>query len=194
MPRGPVREPGRCLLNGQIWLEDVRRLYREHKATCERAVAQVSDEGLFATPLRGENSIAVVLKHVGGNMRSRWRGFLTLDGEKSDRNRDGEFETSGQTRAEVMAVWEEGWRTAFDELEQLGTEDLERTVTIRGEPCGVIPAVHRNLLHVAWHAGQIVELARDQAGDAWQTLSIARGESEAANARMRAKFGDWTER
>ena len=178
-------------MNGRAWLDDVTKLYREHRKTCERAVAQVDDAGFFATPLRGDNSIAVVVKHVGGNMHSRWRDFLTSDGEKADRRRDGEFETAGQTRAEVMAVWERGWTTTFAELERLTPADLGKTVTIRGEPWTVLTAVHRNLLHVAYHAGQIVELARHAAGDAWQHLSVARGESEAHNAAMRARFGDW---
>jgi len=178
-------------VNGRAWLDDVGKLYRQHRDTCERAAAQVDDDGFFATPLRGDNSIAVVMKHVGGNMHSRWRDFLTRDGEKADRHRDGEFETVGMTRADVTAVWERGWATALAELDRLTPADLERTVTIRGEPWTVMAAVHRNLLHVAYHAGQVVELARHAAGDAWKPLSVARGESEAHNAAMRARFGDW---
>lgn len=178
-------------MDGSAWLEDVRSLYRRYKSYCERAAAQVSDEDFF-TPLAGSPiSIAVLMKHLAGNHRSRWRDFLTTDGEKRDRDRESEFTAEGETRASIEALWEEGWAIAFEELSALEPTDLERIVTIRGEPLSVVQAIHRNLTHLAYHTGQIVQLARRFAGDAWQTLSIAPGKSEEYNAAMRAKHGDW---
>jgi len=131
------------------------------------------------------------MKHIGGNNRSRWRDFLTTDGEKRDRDRESEFIAEGEGRSSIYEQWEEGWRIAFETLESLEPADLEKTITIRGEPHTVIQALHRNLNHVIYHTGQIVHLARHFTGDAWQTLSIARGKSEEYNADMRAKYGDW---
>ena len=179
-------------MNGEAWLEEIRGLFDRHKAMCERAAAQVSDEGFWTVLGEGENSIAVLMKHLGGNHRSRWRDFLTTDGEKADRHRDGEFVVQGETRASVMAVWEEGWRIVFEELGRLAGADLDRTVTIRGEPHTVPQAIQRNLTHAAYHTGQIVQLARHLAGGAWRTLSVAPGRSEEHNAAMRAKFGAWS--
>lgn len=178
-------------MEGRTWLEDVKTLYRQYKGYCERAAAQVSDEDFF-TPLAGSpNSIAVLMKHLGGNHRSRWRNFLTTDGEKRDRDRESELTVEGETRASIEARWEAGWAIAFEELAALEPTDLERTVTIRGEPLSVVQAIHRNLTHAAYHTGQIVQLARRFAGEAWQTLSIAPGKSEEFNGAMRAKHGDW---
>ncbi len=178
-------------MDGEAWLEEIRSLYRRYKERCERAAAQVSEEQLFATCGRSPHSIAVLMKHLGGNHRSRWRDFLTTDGEKRDRDRESEFSAAGETAESIRARWQEGWRIALEELEALGAADLERTVTIRGEPLSVVQAIHRNLNHVAYHSGQIVQLARHFAGDAWQTLSIAPGRSAEHNAAMRARYGDW---
>lgn len=178
-------------MKAQAWLDDMQALFRQHKRMCERAAAQVSDEDFFASLGRDENSIAVLMKHLAGNHRSRWRDFLTTDGEKRDRDRDSEFTAEGETRASIEALWEEGWGIAFASLAALGPADLERTITIRGEPHTVMRAIHRNLNHAAYHAGQIVQLARHFAGDAWQTLSIAPGKSEEFNAAMRERHGDW---
>ncbi len=180
-------------MNGEAWLEEIREQYRYRKTQCERAVAQVTDEQLFETVGAIPVGLAVQLKHIGNNHRSRWRDFLTTDGEKADRNRDAEFMVDGETAESIRAVWEEGWRITFEELEQLTPGDLEKTVTIRGEPMSVVQAIQRNLTHLAYHTGQIVSLARHFAGDAWQTLSIAPGESEAHNQMMRERFGDWAE-
>jgi len=178
-------------MDGRAWLDEVESLYRQYKSYCERAAAQVSDEDFF-TPLTGSpNSIAVLMKHLGGNHRSRWLDFLTTDGEKRDRDRESEFTAEGETRASIEVRWEEGWAIAFEELAAVEPADLDRTVTIRGQPLSVVQAIHRNLNHVVYHAGQIVQLARHFAGDAWQTLSIAPGKSEEHNAAMRAKYGDW---
>lgn len=178
-------------MDAQAWLDEVQGQFRQYKSTCERAAAQVSDRDFFAVLGPGENSIAVVMKHLGGNHRSRWRDFLTTDGEKADRDRDGEFVTEGETRASIEALWEEGWGIAFASLSSLGPADLETTITIRGEPHTVMRAIQRNLDHAAYHAGQVVQLARHFAGDGWRTLSIAPGRSEEFNAAMRERWGDW---
>ena len=178
-------------MDGRNWLDEVTALYREYKSQCERAAAQVSDDDLFKPLGRNPNSIAVLMKHLGGNHRSRWREFLSADGEKRDRQREGEFTVEGETRASIQAKWEEGWSVAIETLASLEPADLERTITIRGQSLSVTQAIRRNLNHVVYHTGQIVQLARNFAGDAWQTLSIAPGKSEEFNAAMRAKYGDW---
>ena len=180
-------------MDAEHWLADVRKRYRSYKRDTEDAAAQVDDEAFFREAGGNPNSIAVLMKHVGGNLRSRWRDFLTTDGEKRDRDRESEFTARGETRASVMARWNEGWTIALDELDRLGPGDLARTVTVRGAPLSVVEAVHRNLDHVVYHAGQVVCLARAFAGDRWRTQSIAPGESDAHNARMRERHGDWWE-
>jgi hypothetical protein len=152
----------------------------------ERAIAQVSDADLFATLDKESNSIAVVMQHMGGNLRSRFTDFLTADGEKPDRDRDGEFLTIvGESRADVEARWNAGWLTLQRTLDALGPDDLLRTVTIRGEPLLVVQALGRSLAHMAQHAGQVVLLAKHRAGERWQTLSIPKGQSEAYAAALR---------
>ncbi len=159
------------------YLEDVLRQLRKYKQLAERAIAQVDDEQLF-TPLDGGgNSIAIVMKHMAGNMRSRWTDFLTTDGEKPDRHRDAEFERCEMTAHDLRRSWESGWQTTLDAIAGLGWQDLERTVTIRGEPHNVIAAINRQLTHYAYHVGQIVLLAQQFAGDDWQWLSIPPGKS-----------------
>lgn len=178
-------------MNGDIWLNEIRSLYRRYKSDCERAIGQVSEQDFF-TPLDPEsNSVAIIMKHIACNHRSRWRDFLTTDGEKVDRNRDSEFTTEGETRSSIYETWEEGWQIAFESLESLTSADLERTITIRGQPLSIVQALLRNLNHVAYHMGQIVQLARHLTGDSWQTLSITRGKSQEYNAEMRKKYGDW---
>lgn len=181
-------------MDGRAWLDEIIALYRQYKDFCERAAAQVSDEDLFGRVGRGPHSIAILMKHLGGNHRSRWRDFLTSDGEKRDRHRDNEFSDEGETRASIREKWDEGWRITFETLESLGPDDLGRTVTIRGQPLSVVQAILRNLTHLAYHTGQIVDYARHFAGDAWQTLSVAPGKSEEFNAAMRARYGDWWEK
>lgn len=167
-------------------LAEYRDRFHAQRTLAEKAVAQVSDGELFATLDAESNSIAVVMQHVGGNLRSRFTDFLTTDGEKPDRDRDGEFLTIvGQMRADVMARWDAGWRALERTLETLRPEDLLRTVTIRGERMLVVQALGRALAHVAQHAGQVVLLAKHQAGERWQTLSIPRGQSEAYAASLR---------
>ncbi len=178
-------------IDRDAWLDEVIRQYRRHKKICERAVDQVPQDRLFETVGRIELSLAALLKHLAGNHRSRWRDFLTTDGEKRDRDRDQEFVVDNETAETVRTKWNEGWRAAFETLESLGPDDLGKRITIRGEPHTVVQAIQRNLTHLAYHTGQIVQLARHFAGDGWHTLSVAPGESEEHNAQMRARWGDW---
>jgi hypothetical protein len=161
------------------FLEDAIRQFHGQKKLVERAIAQVSEEDLFRTLDPDSNSIAIVMKHIAGNQRSRWTDFLTSDGEKPDRHRDSEFEMeTGATRKRLLELWEDGWRRVFAADEPLTVEDLDRTITIRGEPHTVVRAINRQLTHYAYHAGQIVFLAKHFAGPAWRSLSIPKGESE----------------
>ena len=166
-------------------LEDARREFRSLRRLADRALEQVSDSDFFATLDAESNSLAVLVKHLGGNLRSRWTDFLASDGEKPDRRRDTEFELdAADTRANLRARWEAGWQALFDTLESLTPADLERVVTIRGEPHTVIKALHRGLAHAGVHIGQIVMLAKHWNGPEWKTLSVPRGKSEEFNRRM----------
>ncbi len=169
------------------YLTDAIDLFRYYQRLAERAMEQCPDAGLFATPDAESNSIATIVKHMAGNMRSRWTDFLSSDGEKPDRNRDGEFEAPPTTRAEVMAVWQAGWDVLFRALEPLTDADLARTVTIRGEAHSVTQAIHRQIAHYSYHVGQIVYLARHFAAPAgqWRSLSVPRRASAEFNAAVR---------
>jgi len=161
------------------YLEEARRQLRGHKRMGEGAMAQLRDEDFFVTLDPEANSVAILVKHLAGNMRSRFTDFLTSDGEKPDRFRDQEFElTSATTRAEVMKWWENGWTCVFAAIDPLQPEDVMRTVTIRGEPHTVLQAVNRQIAHYAQHIGQIVFLAKHLRSSEWKTLSIPRGKSE----------------
>jgi hypothetical protein len=160
------------------YLKDIIRTFRNYKALGERAMAQAPDASLFTELDANSNSIAVIVKHVGGNLRSRFRDFLTTDGEKPDRNRDAEFELAAPaSRADVMVWWEDGWSTALGALESLTPDDVMGTITIRGEAFLVVEALNRSATHTAYHVGQIVYLARHFAGPAWKSLSIPKGAS-----------------
>lgn len=162
----------------QQFLDDTRLQLNKLKAQADRAMAQIDDEHLFATLDPDANSIATIMKHMAGNMRSRWTDFLTSDGEKPDRNRDTEFELSpSDTAARIKELWEHGWAVLLGVISSLTPADLDRTVTIRGEPHTVVEAVNRQTTHYAAHVGQIVMLAKHYAGPRWQTLSIPRGKS-----------------
>jgi hypothetical protein len=154
------------------YLEDSLAVLRQYKSMVERAIAQIDDAALSRAIDRESNSIAIVMKHMAGNMRSRWTDFLTTDGEKPDRDRDSEFELAPATRAELMKMWEEGWRRVFDAIEPLRESDLAREVTIRGERHSVTQAINRQIAHYAYHVGQIVFLAKHFQQEKWQTLSI----------------------
>jgi Protein of unknown function (DUF1572) len=161
------------------YIEEARRQMRGHKRLAEGAMAQLKDEELFITLDPESNSIAVLVKHMAGNMRSRFTDFLTSDGEKPDRFRDREFELNpATTRADLMKWWEEGWERVFAAIDSLKPEDVMRTVTIRGEPHTVLQAVNRQIAHYAQHTGQIVFLVKHIRSSGWKTLSIPRGKSE----------------
>ena len=159
------------------FLAQTRAAFVRAREQAERAAAQVGDEHFFAAPDPESNSIALTMKHMGGNLRSRFTDFLLADGEKADRDRDGEFELRGDTRDGIMAGWSAGWETLLRALDSLGADDLLATVHIRGEPHSVVQALQRALAHASYHSGQIVQLAKHYAGDAWKTLSIPRGQS-----------------
>jgi hypothetical protein len=161
------------------YLEEARRQMRGHKRMGEAAMSQLQDKDFFVTLDPESNSIAILVRHLTGNMRSRFTDFLTTDGEKPDRFRDREFEiTSATTRAEVMKWWEEGWAVVLTAIEGLKPEDVMHTVTIRGEAHTVLQAVNRQIAHYAQHTGQIVFLAKHLRSSEWKTLSIPRGRSE----------------
>ena len=164
-----------------LFMSATLNVFESHKQMTERAIAQVSDEGLRTALHEHTNSIAVIMKHVAGNLISRWTDFLTTDGEKSDRNRDDEFVDTFATREELLAYWERGWSTLFDSLKSLTPDDLEKTVYIRGDTHTVPLAIQRSLGHTCYHVGQIIQVARIQAGDEWTTLTIPRGQSEQFN-------------
>lgn len=175
---------------GTHYLEEARRQMRGHKRLAEGALAQVTDDELFKTLDSEANSIAVIMKHIAGNIRSRFTDFLTSDGEKPDRKRDQEFEMSpGTPRAEIVRWWEEGWARFFEAMDALKPEDVMRTVTIRGEPHTVLQAINRQVAHYAYHTGQIVYLAKHFRSSDWKTLSVARGKSEEFNAVAFKKHG-----
>jgi uncharacterized damage-inducible protein DinB len=168
------------------YLEDARALFAYYKKLGERAIAQVSDEQLGLTLDDEANSIATIVKHMAGNMRSRWTDFLTTDGEKPDRNRDSEFEEPPATRSALLQAWESGWACLFSALEPLTDADLTRTITIRGEAHSVMQAINRQLAHYPHHVGQIVLLARHFAHDHWQSLSVPRRGSAEFNRKVAA--------
>ncbi|MFI5056638.1 MAG: DUF1572 domain-containing protein [Candidatus Acidiferrales bacterium] len=166
------------------YLKDSIDLFRYYKKLGDRAIGQCPDEGLFQVLDAESNSIATIVKHMTGNMRSRWTNFLTTDGEKPDRNRDTEFEAPPKTRAEVLGKWEKGWEYVFEALEPLTEADLARAVTIRTEPHSVMQAINRQIAHYAYHVGQIVFLAKHFTGDKWQTLSVPRKKSAEFNRKV----------
>jgi len=167
-------------------LEDSRALFAQYKKLADRAIAQVSDEQLFAVLSPESNSIAIIVKHLTGNMLSRWTGFLTSDGEKPTRHRDQEFENPPATRAELLAQWESAWTALTSALDPLTDADLTRTITIRGEAHSVLQAIHRQIAHYSMHVGQIILLAKHFAGADWQTLSVPRGASAEFNRKVAA--------
>jgi Protein of unknown function (DUF1572) len=167
------------------YVADSVSLFRYYKALADRAMAQLSDEELFVTLDAEDNSVAVIVKHIAGNMRSRWTDFLTSDGEKPNRHRDSEFEMpTAVSRAELLSIWEQGWSILFDALAPLTDADLPRKVFIRGEPHSVMQAINRQIAHYAHHVGQIVFLAKHLRGKDWQTLSVPKGKSADFNSAV----------
>lgn len=160
------------------YLEETHSLFQMYKRMAESAMAQVSEADLVRQ-LDGEpNSIAIIAKHIAGNLRSRWTDFFTTDGEKPDRRRDSEFEDPARSREEMMAFWDAGWNALFSTLDSLKGDELDRTVYIRGQAHSVLKAIQRSLAHTASHVGQIVFLSKHFCGVSWKTLSIPRGRSE----------------
>jgi uncharacterized damage-inducible protein DinB len=168
------------------YLHDSLSLLRYYKGLAERAIAQLTDEQLVSVLDEQSNSIAVIVKHMTGNMRSRFTDFLTSDGEKPDRRRDLEFTDPPQSREALMASWDAGWACVFAALEPLDEHDLARTVTIRGEAHSVTQAINRQVAHYSYHCGQIVFLAKHLNHAAWNPLSVARGQSEEFNRQVKA--------
>jgi Protein of unknown function (DUF1572) len=170
---------------GQHYLEDALYTFRYYKQLAERAFAQINDEDFFRTIDAESNSIAVNMKHLAGNMLSRWTDFLTTDGEKPERDRDMEFVMLPETtREDMLAYWEKGWQCVFDAVEPLQPADLMQTVTIRGQDHTVVQAIDRQLAHYAYHVGQIVYLAKHFKASDWQTLSVPKNKS--AELRFRS--------
>lgn len=170
---------------GAAYLKDVLRQYRMYKGYADKAIARVSDADLHRELDANSNSIAVIIKHVAGNLRSRFRDFLTADGEKPDRNRDGEFEMPERaSRDQILQWWEDAWGIVLGSIEAMTPDDLGRHITIRGEQYLAIEALNRSVAHTASHVGQIVYLARHFAGDAWASLTIPKG----ASANIKGEF------
>jgi len=162
--------------------------FQKTKKLADKAIEQLSDEDLHVSIDAESNSVAVIMRHMAGNMRSRWVDFLVADSEKATRMRDTEFEEPAGSRAAILADWESGWKAVFDALTPLTDADLQRTVVIRGEPHSVYKAISRQVAHYAGHAYQIVFLGKHLKGADWKTLSIPRGQSEEFNRRMLAKL------
>jgi hypothetical protein len=175
----------------QDFLQDAITMFRLYKQMAEKAIEQLPDpdKDVFFTPDKESNSIAVIMKHMAGNMRSRWRDFLTSDGEKPDRMRDTEFELEArEDRAAIMNLWDEGWAIMFAALEPLSPADMSRIVLIRHQPHTVVQAINRQLTHYAYHIGQIVFLSKHIAQDKFTSLTVPRGKSEEINAKMAEKW------
>lgn len=159
------------------------RLFQYYKLLTEKAIAQISDQQLFEKPGSALNSIAILMKHLSGNMKSRWTNFRTEDGEKPWRNRENEFVDNFSSRREVLDSWEEGWNILFDALRSVKQEELKKIIYIRNEGASIRDAIDRHLAHVAYHTGQIVLLARMMAGEKWESLSIPKGKTEQYNRK-----------
>lgn len=173
-------------MTGEQYLKDITACFSDYRQKAERAMAQISDASFFEKIDAEANSVAELVKHLAGNLKSRWQDVLTTDGEKPDRHRDTEFRiTPEDTRAALTDRWEAGWNVLETSLRSFVGGDLGKTITIRQEPLTLFSALHRSLAHAAEHVGQIILLAKHYSGPGWQTLSIARGKSEEFNRAMR---------
>lgn len=164
------------------YLDESFRTFRGYKRMADNALAQINDQEFFHVPDPESNSVAIIVKHIAGNLRSRWTDFLTTDGEKPDRDRDQEFVIASNTREYLMQYWERSWETAFNSIRGLKPEDVTRTVYIRREPHTVLQAISRSVAHITYHVGQIVFLAKHLRSTEWKTLSVPRGKSAEYNA------------
>lgn len=169
------------------FITSAAQVFASSKASADKAIVQVDDERLRTSLDPETNSIAVIMKHVSGNLISRWTDFLTTDGEKPWRERDNEFVDAFENRQEILDYWDRGWSCLNEALEALMPEDLQKTVEIRGQPHSVPLAIQRSLAHTAYHCGQIIMIARIVAGDKWDTITIPRGGSAAMNERVWGK-------
>ena len=169
------------------YIKDGIDLFRYYKRLGDNAIAQCPEDKLSAEIDPESNSVGIIVKHMAGNMRSRWTDFLTSDGEKPDRNRDTEFEAPPKNRTEVMEMWERGWKLLFGALEPRSDADLTRTITIRTEPHSVMQAINRQVAHYSYHVGQIVFLSKMICNEKWKSLSIPRGSSNGYNAEKFSK-------
>ena len=180
-------------MNNQIienYLSDAIQSFRNYKKLAERALAQISDEEFFRQIDEESNSIAIIVKHIAGNLKSRWTDFLTSDGEKDFRNRDSEFIADGDKRESLLRFWEEGWQILFDELGALKADDFSKTITIRQQSHTVCEAINRQLTHYAYHIGQITFLAKHFRSSDWKTLSVPKNKSAQFNNFMAENKGD----
>jgi hypothetical protein len=170
-----------------VFMQSVIKRFQDYKELGDKTIAQLSDEQLFVQPNASSNSIAIIIQHLHGNMRSRWTNFLTEDGEKPWRERDAEFEAQPLSCDELLQRWNEGWAVLFDALNGLTEHDLLKNITIRSQQLTVVDAINRQLAHYSAHVGQIVYLGKWLQGDVWQTLSIPRGASRQVNEAMKAR-------
>jgi hypothetical protein len=172
---------------GSIYLQTVQTRLKDYKSLGDKTFAQLGDSELFYAPDTVSNSIAVIVRHMAGNMHSRWTNFLTEDGEKPWRDRDSEFEMETVSRENLLSVWEKGWEVFLSTIASLSEEDLAKTITIRGQALPVIDAINRQLGHYSYHVGQIVYLGRMIRGESWSSLSIPKGASGTYNSQMMDK-------
>lgn len=172
---------------GIVFLSSAIKRFNEYKALGEKTFAQLTGEQMLRQPNEASNSIAVIIQHLHGNMRSRWTNFLTEDGEKSWRQRDAEFEVHSLAKEQLLNLWDEGWRVFLDALQSLSEDDLGKTVTIRSQPLLVVDAINRQLAHYSYHVGQIVYLGRWMKDAEWQSLSIPKGASATFNQELQTK-------
>lgn len=172
------------------YLSDAIASFRNYKKLAEKAMEQISDEEFFRLIDEESNSIAIIVKHIAGNLKSRWTDFLTSDGEKDFRNRDSEFVAENDTRESLMQFWEESWQILFDNLEPLKPADFEKTITIRSQPHTICEAINRQLTHYAYHVGQITFLAKHFRSAEWKTLSVPKNKSLEFNAFMEENKSD----
>jgi len=182
--RGALENRGMAHQFTTSYLKDAIDLFRYYRRLGDNAIVQCPEDKLCAEIDPESNSVAIIVKHMAGNMRSRWSNFLTTDGEKPDRQRDTEFEDAPGTRGEIMAMWDTGWNYLFEALASLTDADLSRTITIRTEPHSVTQAINRQIAHYSYHVGQIVYLARHFAGSDWRTLTIPKKKSGEFNAQV----------
>lgn len=169
----------------EIYLTNIRKLFRQYKELGEKAMAQVNGEQMHWKPEENSNSISIIVKHLAGNMRSRWTDFLTSDGEKKWRKRDAEFEDTVNNKDDLLKTWEEGWQCLFEAIDSLSENDLKKTVFIREEPLPVPDAINRQIAHYSYHIGQIVYIAKMISSYEWKSLSIPKGKSEEFNSSHR---------